>query len=399
MKSLFVLMTLFAVSHGKSYDGYQVFEITPKTGIQFQQMMDLDMELFDDLDFLKTSAVGKPSKVIVPPMHVDKLKEALEELRIEFEVYIDNLQPLIDEETRAITSREKATTLASFDYNVYHSAQEILDWVTDFSQTESTSSLTIKEIYLGDSAEGFAMKALKISTGSGRLGAYTQGGLHGREWIAPATVLNLVQKFVAAFKSGDSVATQFFNKFDWYVLPLLNPDGYHYTRPESPSFDRLWRKNRQQVSSFCKGIAMNRNYGYKWGGDDTSSNPCSEIYKGGYAYEAQELKLMTDWLLSLKKSQTFMIHMDLHSYGQDWFYPYSYTSSIATSDDAELVDPAAGASTDFGYEILGATYSYTVEMRDTGHYGFELPENQIEPCAEEMYAAFIELFSQVLSKV
>ena len=62
---------------------------------------------------------------MVPPMHVDKLKEALEELQFEYAVTIDNLQPLIDEETRVITSREKATTLANFDYNVYHSLQEV----------------------------------------------------------------------------------------------------------------------------------------------------------------------------------------------------------------------------------------------------------------------------------
>ncbi|XP_022091299.1 carboxypeptidase A2-like [Acanthaster planci] len=294
--------------------------------MQFQQIMDLAKELLDDFDFWKTGPVGKPSQVMVPPLHVDKLKEALEELQIEFEIYIDNVQALIDEETKVIISREKATSLASFDYNVYHSAQE------------SRKSISV------NSVEGRPIKALKISTGSGRLGAYTQGGIHAREWISPATVINLAQKFVAAFKSGDSVATQFFNKFDWYVLPLLNVDGYHYTRPESSSNNRLWRKNRQSVSFFCKGIDMNRNYGYKWGGEGTSGSPCSDIYRGDYAYEAQELQLVTNWLLNLKKSQTFMIHVDVHSYGQYWVYPYSYTSGVKTSDDTELERVAKAAT-------------------------------------------------------
>ena len=82
------------------------------------------------LDFWKTGPVGKSSHVMVPPMHVDKLKEALEVLQFEYAVTIDNLQPLIDEETRVITSHEKATTLATFDYNVYHSLQEVCAWST-----------------------------------------------------------------------------------------------------------------------------------------------------------------------------------------------------------------------------------------------------------------------------
>ncbi|XP_022091334.1 carboxypeptidase B-like [Acanthaster planci] len=137
--------------------------------------------------------------------------------------------------------------------------------------------------------------------------------------------------------------------------------------------------------------------------------------------------MVTDWLLNLKKSQTFMIHVDVHSFSQYWVYPYSYTYSqydrTRDHDDLERVAkaatqaltavhgkkyktmtsgdwyPAAGASEDFGYEILGAKYSYTVEMRDTGYYGFELPENQIKPCGEETYAGFKELFRQVLREV
>ena len=29
---------------------------------------------------------------------------------------------------------------------------------------------------------------------------------------------------------------------DWYIMPLLNPDGYEYTHDN----DRLWNKNRRQ---------------------------------------------------------------------------------------------------------------------------------------------------------
>lgn len=39
-------------------------------------------------------------------------------------------------------------------------------------------------------------------------------------------------------------------------------------------------------------------------------------------------------------------------------------------------DPAAGGSDDFAYDT-GIKLSYTVELRDTGAYGFTLPESQV----------------------
>ncbi len=62
-------------------------------------------------------------------------------------------------------------------------------------------------------------------------------GIHAREWIAPITALYVVDRLVEAFRSGsDSDVTA----VDWYIMPMLNPDGYEY----SHTTDRLWRKNR-----------------------------------------------------------------------------------------------------------------------------------------------------------
>ncbi|QQP52967.1 Carboxypeptidase B, partial [Caligus rogercresseyi] len=44
----------------------------------------------------------------------------------------------------------------------------------------------------------------------------------------------------------------------WYIMPLVNPDGYEYTRTTS----RLWRKNRAPPpkGSRCFGVDLNRNW-------------------------------------------------------------------------------------------------------------------------------------------
>ena len=38
----------------------------------------------------------------------------------------------------------------------------------------------------------------------------------------------------------DAAHTDLTENLDWYILPILNPDGYAYTQ----SNDRMWRKTR-----------------------------------------------------------------------------------------------------------------------------------------------------------
>lgn len=60
-----------------------------------------------------------------------------------------------------------------------------------------------------------------------------------------------------------------------------------------------------------------------------------------------------------------------------------------------IVDAADGCSVDWGHGTLGAKYSYVVELRDTGRYGFTLPESQIIPTGQETYAGVMALLEYV----
>lgn len=55
--------------------------------------------------------------------------------------------------------------------------------------------------------------------------------------------------------------------------------------------------------------------------------------------------------------------------------------------------PAAGGSDDWAKGDLKFKYSYTIELRDEGRYGFMLPANQIIPSGEEALA-----FARVIAK-
>jgi len=50
-------------------------------------------------------------------------------------------------------------------------------------------------------------------------------------------------------------------------------------------------------------------------------------------------------------------------------------------------DTATGGSYDWAKGVAGIKYSYTLELRDRGRYGFLLPRSQIIPTAEETWTA------------
>lgn len=46
----------------------------------------------------------------------------------------------------------------------------------------------------------------------------------------------------------DPQIQRFVDEMDWFIVPLLNPDGYEYTRSSTNPEVRLWRKNRSPIT-------------------------------------------------------------------------------------------------------------------------------------------------------
>jgi carboxypeptidase A4 len=115
-------------------------------------------------------------------------------------------------------------------------------------------------------------------------------GIHAREWITPASVTYVIKQLVENRKNNTWA-----DKVDFYVVPVLNPDGYEYTHTN----DRLWRKNRKNPElGDCAGTDLNRNFGYKWGGLGASKDPCDETYAGSAAFSEPESKAIQDYVTS-----------------------------------------------------------------------------------------------------
>nr|CAD7455584.1 unnamed protein product [Timema tahoe] len=291
----------------------------------------------------------------------------------------------------------------------YHRMQDVhgyLDWLAQ-SYPKLCSVQTI-----GSSVEGRPLKVLKISSDkAGSPAIWVDGGIHAREWISPATVTYIINELTEnRHTHGDAV-----QNVDWYILPIVNPDGYEYTHRT----DRLWRKNRSNGNSGsrCAGVDLNRNFAYKWGGAGSSHQPCKEIYAGSSGFSEPETSAVSNFVLS-KKDQ-IKAYVTFHSYGQYILYPWGYDrvvppdykdldrvarkaaqamykaggSTYTVGSAATTLYAASGGSDDWAKGSAKIKYTYTIELRDRGYHGFVLPANYIVPTASEGLAA-VKVFAQ-----
>lgn len=109
---------------------------------------------------------------------------------------------------------------------------------------------------------------------------------------------------------------EFIRNLNWYIMPVVNPDGYEY----SHATNRLWRKNRSK-SSNCAGVDLNRNFPYEYVSVGSSSDPCSDVYRGSRAFSEPET-LAQKYFFG-NTTERFHAFLSVHSFGQMFMYPWA----------------------------------------------------------------------------
>merc|ERR1712183_857860 len=130
-----------------------------------------------------------------------------------------------------------------------------------------------------------------------------EAGIHAREWISPATATYIMRELAENKNNADLI-----DFFDFYILPVANPDGYEY----SFTSNRLWRKNRAKnrgvaslLLSLCDGVDLNRNFGYHWSDasplaiQSSSQLSCAETYAGPGPFSEPESQNIRDFVTSI----------------------------------------------------------------------------------------------------
>lgn len=146
-------------------------------------------------------------------------------------------------------------------------------------------------------------------------------GTHAREWINPPLALEFAQQLLnnidPASTEPDTIqATRIVMEGDVIIVPVLNPDGLNFSIHDQA----LWRKTRNPNSGSptCPGTDANRNFEIFFGGAGSSPSPCSDTYRGAFAFSTPETRNVR-WLL--EEFPNVLVGVDSHSFGNAVFRP------------------------------------------------------------------------------
>lgn len=378
------------------YDNYKVVAIDVRDEAMLEQLRAFGVELMSE-----DEGIGEVHYLVSPQQW--PLVTALDTER---RVLIENMQSLIDAERSRIQSNRAARDITWFEE--YKTNDEIKAYC-DTLLADFPALISRQQI--GTSVEGQPLWLYTISGTGGpanKPAIFYTGMLHAREWISPMTMMYVIDQLVRGY-GGDVAVTNLLNRVKFYIIPVTNPDGYEY----SWTTERLWRKNRRLNGNGTYGVDLNRNFSFGWGTQGSSGIPSDLTYRGPAPFSEPESSAVRDFLLG---NPDIVTHIDFHSYSQLVLRPPGVQGEpappepdnsimievgdgmaaeiLATSGEVYIsqraIDlyPAGGTCSDWAYNEGGA-FSWTVELRDTGFYGFVLPADQIIPTGQEIFQAVL----------
>ncbi|KAL8852109.1 MAG: hypothetical protein Q9221_003039 [Calogaya cf. arnoldii] len=401
---LFTLVSSLIVPRKVSYDGYKVVRLSTGSSLPKVKTLIKDLSL--------STWNGGPKEnaevdIVIPADKVAEFESSTADLAKT--VMHKNLGAAIAEESDSANYRVGSANASWF--NTYHAYSQHVQFLNDLAATYPSNA---EVVTIGNSLQGRPITGIHFY-GTGLKGqrpaVVLHGTVHAREWITTMVTEYFAYSFLSSFASKSNVRT-LLNKYDYYIFPVVNPDGFVYTQTN----DRLWRKNRQSTSgSSCLGHDINRNWNYQWatpGG--ASTDPCAQDFKGLGPADAPETVVLANFVNKMAATaQKLKLFIDYHSYSQLFMTPYGYTCTTLSPNNAEYstlatgvanairsvygtvfrtgpicptIYQVSGSSVDYVADVTRAQYSFTSELRDTGRFGFVLPKEQILPSGVEAWA-------------
>merc|ERR1711962_76769 len=424
MRALLLFFSLLAlglclhdsvIENVSDFNDFQVFRAEPKNREEADFLHSLRMTA-THYDFWTEVRVGGVVDIMVPQEKKGELLAELEDRDIKHSLHLQNVQELIEKEKiPAAPERWQLTRMAprhAMTWTEYHSLEDMYTYL-DYIEAEF-DFVTTEEI--GQSGEGRTWGVAKICRGEcgSKPAVWIDGGIHAREWVSPAATTWMLKELV----ENDADHPDLLDNADWFILPSANPDGYDWSR----NHNRMWRKTRSDNGGIfhCKGVDTNRNWGFHWNEGGSSNDKCSDTYHGPEAFSEIENVNVRDYLLARKDKLVF--YNSIHSYSQLILLPWGFQQE--TPDDYDtmyalamkgsealtavhgknyetgcipcMLYIASGSSADWAHGN-GINFTTSMELRDTGLYGFLLPADQIIPTSEETWAFHITVIRDLIT--
>ncbi|KAF4549075.1 Metallocarboxypeptidase A-like protein 2 [Elsinoe fawcettii] len=392
-----------------AYEGHKVYRV--KTGKALSQVKEKLSSVIPSWEAWNKN-VHKHIDVVIAPEQLS----AFQGLGLDCTVMHENLGRSIAVESASSPSLWKRQVDDLAWYDSYHPYDDHIQYWRDLQAAFPNQSEWISS---GTSFEGRDLFGLHLwgSGGPGKPAVLYHGTVHAREWITTMAVEYITLQLINSYKANDAATRAILDAYDIYIIPVVNPDGFSYAQ----TTDRLWRKNRQpppaSANSTCIGTDINRNWEFAWapGTGGSSNNPCSQTYAGTAGRSAPENAGLDDLVRKLRDTTGLKLYIDWHSYGQYFLFPFGYnetallpqlpkwtkTGSLMseTIRDSKperrttftfgpggaVLYKSVGNSRDHVYAVGGADFSWTIELPDTGEFGFVLPPELIRPTVEEAW--------------
>lgn len=285
---------------------------------------------------------------------------------------------------------------------------------------EKNSDGRAEVFVIGRSIEDREIKAVRISKSDSEEDLpeiLLAGTHHAREWISYEVPLSIAEFLVENMDSNSYVSDILERSVIW-VVPVLNPDGYVFSRDK----DRYWRYNRRVNPDMTVGVDLNRNYDSSWmqveyvHGTGPFSEPetvaIRDLMKNSFE------KPFENGIKSLDGLITY------HSYGQMILYPPGSTNDPAEKSEyynglasrmAELAFSECesvylvmqtsglyftfGEMTEWFMNSFDGKPSFTIELRPhmNGVNDFVLPAGQIMDTVKENITPAMYLIEHIIT--
>lgn len=215
--------------------------------------------------------------------------------------------------------------------------------------------------------------------------------MHARELATAELASRFAEQLVSGYGL-DPEATWLLDHREIHIVPQLNPDGRK--RAEGGDF---WRKNVN--NAFCpgsssRGIDLNRNSTFFWGGPASSGNACSETFRGPSPASEPETLAIEAYLQQVFPDQrgddmsdpapptAEGVFLSLHSFAELVLFPWEGTNTDSPNHAGlrtlgrkfgfangytvcqDCLGTASGTTVDVAYGEYGAA-AYTFEIGTT----------------------------------
>jgi carboxypeptidase T len=272
---------------------------------------------------LEAGPAGQVLRTVLAAREVDALRRA----GVAVEVLVPDLAAAVARRSGGCPTTPYPITGSMGCYPTFGEALAILD-----QMRAQYPALVAPRLSLGTTHEGRDVWMVELSDNpgvdEGEAEALYTALHHAREPQGMATVLHFMWDLLARY-GADPVATHLLQNRRLYFVPVLNPDGYVFNETTDPAGGGYWRKNRRDNGDGEFGVDLNRNYGHRWGWDDSGSSPdtWSDLYRGPAPFSEPETAALRNFL----EGRGVRMALNYHTFGDLLLFSWSY-AEVTTPD-------------------------------------------------------------------